>query len=451
MGAPGPAIRNGGRSLRRVSWGLADQALSSITNFALAVLVARSVSTADLGAFGLAFTTYTFVLGATRAVCSEPLSVRYSARDQTAWERGARRATGAALILGTLAGIGMAAVSFLFSGTFSASLLVMGVCMPGLIVQDTWRTAFFSNMRGRSAFLNDFAWAIAQVIFIGVVIVAHHRTTPAFILAWGLAATVAAGIGSVQSGILPKPWSTGRWLHTQRELAPRYFAEFLARNVANAGSMYLTALFGGLSAAGALRGAQVVLGPLNILNMGLTAPSITEAVRISRRSPRRMLRMVAMLGAGLAAVSAVWAIAMYALPDAVGHALLRRSWDSAHDVILPYGAVMAASGCLTGATVGLRALAAARRSLRARVITGVLSLTTTAVGAYLGDAAGAAAGLAAGLWMGSVLWWISLRDEVRDEEARRDAELHGHEPRVRMTPVSGGIRPDTEGVPGAGV
>src|SRR5437764_6373982 len=65
--------------VRRLGWGLADQALSSMTNFALAILVARSVSTSALGAFGLAFTTYTITLGATRALCQEPLTVCYSA------------------------------------------------------------------------------------------------------------------------------------------------------------------------------------------------------------------------------------------------------------------------------------------------------------------------------------------------------------------------------------
>jgi putative Mn2+ efflux pump MntP len=158
-----------------------------------------------------------------------------------------------------------------------------------------------------------------------------------------------------------------------------------------------------------------------------------------------------MLGAALAGVSAAWAIMMYLMPDAVGHALLRRSWNSAHAVILPYGAVMAAAGSLTGATVGLRALAAARRSLQARIVTGVLSLITTAIGAYLGHAAGSALGLAVGLWIGSILWWTSLRDEVRATEARRAAEHStGHDRRTRMTAVSGAITPETGGAPGAG-
>jgi hypothetical protein len=218
--------------------------------------------------------------------------------------------------------------------------------------------------------------------------------------------------------MLPRPFSAGRWFGRQRDIAPRYLVEFLARNAANAGSMYFAALFGGLSAAGALRGAQVVLGPLNILNMGLTAPSITEAVRISKRSPRRMLRMVRMLAINLAAVSLIWGLGMYALPESVGEELLKRSWSEAHQVILPYTAVMAASGVLTGATVGLRALAAARRSLHARLLTGALALAGTAAGAYLDSATGAALGLAAGLWFGSIFWWRGLAAEVEAAEAR---------------------------------
>jgi O-antigen/teichoic acid export membrane protein len=418
--APGSPGRRSG--VRRLGWGISDQALSSVTNFALAVLVARTVSTADLGAFGLAFTTYTFVLGATRAICSEPMSVRYSDRTEEAWERGARRSTGAAAVIGVLAGMLCAAGAMAFTGTLQTSLLVLGLCMPGLIVQDTWRTAFFSHLRGRSAFVNDLIWAAAQFVFVTSLLIGGHRSTPAYLLAWGLAANVAAVAGSLQSSILPKPSSAKRWFRRQRDIAPRYVLEFFARNVANAGSMYLAAAFGGLSAAGALRGAQVVLGPLNILNQGLTAPSITEAVRISRRSPRRMLRMVTLLAIAIAGVSVVWGLLMYLLPGHLGRELLRRSWAPAHGVILPYAAVMAAAGSLTGATVGLRALVATRRSLQARFITGALSLACTAAGAYLDGAAGAATGLAIGLWAGSILWWKGLRLAVADAECVRRSD-----------------------------
>ena len=137
-----------GGGVRRLGWGLADQALSSLTNFALAILVARTVSTSALGAFGLAFTTYTITLGATRALCSEPLTVRHSATGEREWREGASAATGVALVLGAIAGVLCVGASFLFDGTLRPSLIVLGISMPGLIVQDTWRSAFFCHLRG---------------------------------------------------------------------------------------------------------------------------------------------------------------------------------------------------------------------------------------------------------------------------------------------------------------
>ena len=171
---------------------------------------------------------------------------------------------------------------------------------------------------------------------------------------------------------------------------PRYLVEFVARNAAQSGAMYATAAFAGLAAAGALRGAQVVLGPLNMLNMGVTSPAIAESVRIGRRSPRRMMRAVELLGVALVVVCVAWGVVVYVLPDSVGEALLKRSWQPAHDVIPAYTVVMAASGMLTAATVGLRAMAAAKRSLRSRLVTGVLAVAGGTVGAATSGAVGAA-------------------------------------------------------------
>jgi hypothetical protein len=159
-------------------------------------------------------------------------------------------------------------------------------------------------------------------------------------------------------------------------------------------------------------------------------------VRISRRSPRRMLKMVALLGAGLAVASLAWGVGMYFLPDSAGRALLKRTWPAGHAVILPLALAWAASGVLTGATVGLRALAAAKRSLRARLITGALSLAGTAAGAYLADARGAALGLALGLWAGSILWWRGLEAEVTEAERRLAAPAQSGRPRRRSDSVA---------------
>jgi hypothetical protein len=197
--------------------------------------------------------------------------------------------------------------------------------------------------------------------------------------------------------------------------------EFVARSAALAGAVYTTAAFAGLAAAGSLRAAQVALGPLNILNIGVTAPATAESVRIARRSPRRMLRVVSIMGVALVVSFTAWGVGMYELPASVGHALLKRSWAPAHHVLLPYTAVMAASGMLTAATVGLRAMAAAKRSMRSRLVTGALAVSMATTGAITYGAVGAALGLAVGLWVGGIQWWQQLHAAVVEEEERRAA------------------------------
>jgi O-antigen/teichoic acid export membrane protein len=213
------------------------------------------------------------------------------------------------------------------------------------------------------------------------------------------------------------------WLSTHRDIAPRYFVEFLARYGANAGTIYITAIVAGVAAAGAFRAGQVLLGPVNLFNIGLTGVAVYEAVRL-REQPRRMRRMALLLGAGIV-VSLAWGGLMLAIPDWLGQELLSKSWNSAHSVLLPLTIAAAASGVLTGATVGLRGLAAAKRSLRVRLITAIVTLLASAAGAELYGAVGAATGLAIGLWIGAVLWLLELnravaeavKEQARDERA----------------------------------
>ena len=59
-------------------------------------------------------------------------------------------------------------------------------------------------------------------------------------------------------------------------------------------------------------------------------------------------------------------------------------------------------------TAGLRALGAARQSLRTRLLTIPFSLLLPLGGAAVGGEVGFAAGLAASMWIGGVLWWAAF-------------------------------------------
>ena len=53
---------------RRLSWGVADQAMSSVSNFAVNIYIARTLGAAQYGAFALAYVTYGFALNASRGL-----------------------------------------------------------------------------------------------------------------------------------------------------------------------------------------------------------------------------------------------------------------------------------------------------------------------------------------------------------------------------------------------
>src|SRR4051794_3206653 len=80
---PGTAARRGTRPsrqlLRRVGWGLGDQVLSSVTNFALTLFVAALLTPTQFGAFSVVIAVYGTFLGISAGFAASPLVVRYSA------------------------------------------------------------------------------------------------------------------------------------------------------------------------------------------------------------------------------------------------------------------------------------------------------------------------------------------------------------------------------------
>src|SRR5215468_11023047 len=91
----GAAVRGGSRlaalwrvgrsGARRLGWGVVDQGVSSLTNFAVTLYVARTLGATQFGAFSLAYVTYSFVLNASRGLATDPLMVRFSGSNMYAW------------------------------------------------------------------------------------------------------------------------------------------------------------------------------------------------------------------------------------------------------------------------------------------------------------------------------------------------------------------------------
>lgn len=389
---------------RRAGWGLTDQALSSVTNFALSIAVARSVDAAQFGAFGLAFTVYLLSIGFTRAVCAEPLLVRFSTASRDEQRSAATRAAGAATAIGLIGGAICGVAGFVSGGLATQALVPLAAMLPGLLIQDTLRHCFFAEGRPRSATANDAVWAVSQLLVAGGVIVTGHASVSALVLAWGTSATVAAAFGCIQAGIRPRITSALSWSRQQRDLIPSFIGEFAARNGSRQLTMLMLSAVGGLAALGAVRGSQVLFGPLNVLLLSVGLIAVPEVVRVRQSHPEHLPRVVSALSGGLAAAAVLAGAILMFMPPSLGEALLGDSWNDTRPVLLPQAMFMASIGATSGYLAGLRALEAPVHSLSARLVVTPMGIVGGLAGVFLGGAIGAMIGLALSNWAGVIVW-----------------------------------------------
>ena len=85
---------------RRAGWNLVDQVISSGTNAVLSILIARSVDETAFGSFAVAFTVFGFLVGASQAVSTSPLGVRFTTASPAAFLDACRRPRWTAFTLG---------------------------------------------------------------------------------------------------------------------------------------------------------------------------------------------------------------------------------------------------------------------------------------------------------------------------------------------------------------
>ncbi|MEU9605684.1 hypothetical protein [Streptomyces sp. NPDC048057] len=397
---------------RRLSWGLADQAVCSMTNFAVGIYVARSLGLSAFGAFSLTWVTYGVVLGVSRGLATDPLMVRFSGVSDASWRAAAARATGTALGVGAAVGAVCLAVGLTLGGGVGHAFACLGVVLPGLLLQDAWRFSFFAAGTGRKACVNDLLGALALVP--AMVLAARAGSVAGFVLAWGTAAAVAAAYGCLQSGIRPRVTEARAWLRAHRDLGYRYLVE----NVGVSGAAQLRA-YGlgaivGVSAVGVIRGAELLLGPFLAVLMGLSLVTVAEAARVLRQAPHRLGTFCLLLGGGQAVGALLWGAALLPVPDRFGELVLGGVWDAAFELLVPATLGVAGAGLGVGAAAGLRALGAARRSLRCQLFASACYVGGGLGGAAVAGTVGSAWGVAAATLSGSAVWWLHLRSALRE-------------------------------------
>jgi O-antigen/teichoic acid export membrane protein len=398
---------------QRLSWGLADQAVSSMTNFAVGIFVAHSLGITAFGIFSLAWVTYAVIINVSRGLATDPLVVRFSGVGVASWRDAVARSAGTALAVGLVTGVLSVFIGITIGGDLGWAFIALGFVLPALTLQDAWRFAFFAAGQGQRAFVNDLVWGVAMVP--ALLLANRFDSVVLFLLAWGASAGVACIYGCAQTGMLPRLNGVRSWLIEQRDLGTRYMIE----NVSNSGStqlrMYGLGAIAGLASVGAVRGAELLMGPFMAVLMGLSFVAVPEAARVLRRNHRRLAKFCLVLGGGQAAGVLLWGVALLVIVDErIGTFVLGETWYAAAPLIIPATLSVANAGFINGAAAGLRALGDARRSLRCMLIMSSAYVVFGLTGAVLGGALGSAWGAASATLLGAVVWWTQLRVSLRN-------------------------------------
>ncbi len=419
---PGPT---GGRRrqlgfLRRFTWGLADQAMSSLSNSAVSLYIARELGAKEFGAFSLAYVTYSFALNASRGISTDPLVVRYSATDLPTWRRAVASSSGTAAVMGIIAGSCVLVAAMFLTGTTRLAFIALGLTLPGLMLQDSWRYAFFALGRGGHAFLNDTIWTALLIPGLVALHKTGHANVFTFVLTWGAAACVAAAIGPLQTRVIPSMSMAASWVSRNRDLGPRYLAENTANSASSQLRAYGVGIILGLAAVGYVQFSSTLMGPFLVVLTGISLVTVPEAARVLRRSPQHLRLYCLVLGFSLAIAAMGWGAALLvALPRGLGN-LAGAIWRPTYPLVLPVTIGVAGACLITGASAGLRALGASRRSLPAQIFMSVTYVIASMLGAVYDGAVGAVIGTAAAVWVAAGVWWWQLNTAVRESPAIPD-------------------------------
>jgi hypothetical protein len=377
------------------------QAVSSLSNVVVSIMVARHVSANSFGTFSVLVSTFVLSCGLGRALVGEPLLALLPSADTDR----VRGVVGAALTCGAvLALIVVSASLALASGDARAMLALLALALPLLLVEDACRYVCFARGRPLWACGLDLVWLV--LASAGIVLVGHEGGVTAFASVWLASGCVAGALGwAIVAPHRPSGTSAAiRWL---RPLGSRYGVEFMTSGALVALPVYVLAMWASPADAGGFRAALTLLGPTNVAFAAIATYFVPLANK-QRLSADDVVRGAGRMAAVVSAVVLVWAVALVALPTAWLAVLIGDSAGVAERCLPALGSASVLLTIAGGAVVGHRALRAAPRSLRVRLWLAPVGVILPVAGVHAAGLTGVLAAVVAFACLSAVLWWASL-------------------------------------------
>jgi glycosyltransferase involved in cell wall biosynthesis/O-antigen/teichoic acid export membrane protein len=274
----------------------ADQAVSSLSNFAVGVAIARIAGIAGLGAFTLMYAVWLIVASMHRALITDPMAIEGDLHKSDA-KQHIRDGLSGEIALGLTTGVAFAAVGLILillgQETFGLPFLAVSPWLPFLLAQDYWRWVGFMAAQPGKSLRNDIVFDVAQGICFAAILITGQRSSALAITAWGIGAAAGALYGLHQFSVRPAfrgglnrlkfRWGISKWL--------------VGTNAAGWGVsqsyIVLAGVFLGPAALGGLKAAMsLVGGPALVLIQAGGSIGLPEASRALKSDGWHGLRKV---------------------------------------------------------------------------------------------------------------------------------------------------------------
>jgi len=389
-----------------------DQAISSLSNLLLAVVVANVSSVSEFGTFGIGFSVYLLTQGVARSLAGEPILL-YSREWMDGGHSHARQMRGGAVWGGSLiaaaASAVLLAVSLLAPIANRSILLMFAAVLPALIGVDLMRYLAFADLRARRAAGIDITWLIVQLLITAPLLLTAQQSPALLILAWGMGALATCGVNVASRNVrISGIESLVSFARAHGKASRTFLGEYLTLSGVQQALVYVTLVVAGLSAVASLRGAQTILGPATVLTGSANLFLLPHARTLRSESATKLVQFLAAAGGAMAGINLLAAGLILSVPDALGEQLLGASWHPARSVALPLACALAVNSLSYGAAAGLRVSGLARVSLRIRLVFVLPSLAGIAFGAAHAGAQGAVTGLLIISSIQSTVWWLNF-------------------------------------------
>lgn len=400
-----------------------DQGASSVSNFALAVIVAHYSDAKSLGVFALLTVTYILSQGLVRSMTSDCMLTR-SETDDTVMARFEQAGYLSAFLVAAALSLLVLVVSPFLPPDFAGPFAIFAVCFPFMALQDYSRYIGISRHDPAHSIRLDTAWLVIFLVAFAVLKSDGLATLPWLWGAW-TGAGALVGVYTVRAHLARRAWRglLRFWRESEQAVAVRFAGNFMLTASWNYLIFYLLVFVISIEAVGQIKLAQLALGPIIVLGTGIQTGLISIVAKRFRASVRSALVFCFFAGLFTALLTAAWTALIYFMPLDRATQIFGPVWPQARVILPIVGFSFFLGGFSVIATAGLRAIRAATANLWLAVAMLPLSFIPCVGGAALWGATGFCWGLAFAFGSYAVLGWILLLKEAhrfRDSDHRDD-------------------------------